>query len=236
MAEHEPPISVLLRQLARRAVRKARRTIRRVPPPAAGSTSAPTPAPDDPSAYKDGWGNPTWWSQGQGTYCHGRAVIHVYPYETNRVDIGSFTSIADGCEFMVGGNHAIDRVTTWPVRESLGLPGAWRDGFPWSRGDIKVGSDVWLGRGVKVLSGVTIGDGAVVGAYSVVTRDVRPYAIATGVPAREIRRRFDDDIVDRLLALRWWDWPLEKIREVGADLYWQDLEAFLDKYEDDEPT
>jgi acetyltransferase-like isoleucine patch superfamily enzyme len=81
------------------------------------------------------------------------------------------------------------------------------------RATTNVGNDVWLGYESKIMNGVTIGDGAVVGAYAVVARDVRPYAVVVGNPAKEIRRRFPDDVVDFLLELKWWDWPEEKVKE-----------------------
>ena len=79
------------------------------------------------------------------------------------------------------------------------------------KGDIVVGNDVWIGYEAVILAGVTIGDGAVVGARAVVTRDVPPYTIVGGVPAKPIRRRFDGGVIERLSALRWWDWPVERI-------------------------
>jgi len=93
-----------------------------------------------------------------------------------------------------------------------------------------IGHDVWIGRDAALLSGVTIGTGAVVGAFSLVTRDVRPYAIVGGNPAREIRRRFDDEDCDLLLASRWWEWPPERIRAAAADLWSTDVRGFLERW------
>ncbi len=112
---------------------------------------------------------------------------------------------------MDGGNHRIDWVTTFPFRAVYGLEGAYADGHPETKGDIEIGSDVWIGRGARVMSGVTIGHGAVVAAYSVVTKDVRPYAIVAGVPASERRRRFTDEQITALLQIAWWDWPMGRI-------------------------
>ena len=81
------------------------------------------------------------------------------------------------------------------------------------KGDIVIGNDVWIGYEAVILAGVTIGDGAVIGSRAVVTKDVPPYTIVGGVPAKTIRRRFDKDTVEELLRLRWWDWPEEMIRE-----------------------
>ena len=80
------------------------------------------------------------------------------------------------------------------------------------KGDIVIGNDVWIGYEAVVMAGVTIGNGAIIGARAVVTKDVPPYTIVGGVPAREIRRRFSDDVIARLLELKWWDWPAERIQ------------------------
>jgi virginiamycin A acetyltransferase len=130
-----------------------------------------------------------------------------------RLSIGRYGSIADGVELLLGGNHRTDWVTTYPFPA---LPGLWpeaagRDDFHTSRGPISIGHDVWIGSQAMILSGVTVGHGAVIAARAVVTRDVRPYAIVAGNPAREIRRRFDDATVERLLASAWWDWPRERV-------------------------
>jgi acetyltransferase-like isoleucine patch superfamily enzyme len=146
---------------------------------------------------------------GRGTYGNPRVVT--FPGDTATVTIGSFTSIGRDVQLMDGGNHRADWVTTFPFRAVYGLDGAYADGHPTTKGDIEIGSDVWIGRGARVMSGVTIGDGAVVAAYSVVTRDVRPYAIVAGVPASERKRRFSDEQVKALLEIAWWDWPMERI-------------------------
>jgi acetyltransferase-like isoleucine patch superfamily enzyme len=128
-----------------------------------------------------------------------------------RIEIGSFCSIADDVSIFTGGEHNSDWVTTYPVRIKYGLAGRDRDGHPKTRGDVRIGNDVWLGAECVIMSGVTIGDGAVVAARAVVTKDVRPYAIVAGVPAAEIKRRFDDATVEFVHSLRWWEWPDAKI-------------------------
>ncbi|HEY7933296.1 MAG TPA: CatB-related O-acetyltransferase [Solirubrobacteraceae bacterium] len=147
-----------------------------------------------------------------GRHTYGAFTIHVGRGERARVHIGAFCSIAIGVEFVVGGNHRTDWISTYPFRVLWGMPGAWTDGHPRPESDIEVGNDVWIGAQALILPGVKIGDGAVIGARAVVTRDVRPYAIVAGVPAREVRRRFGDEQVDALIALCWWDWPEERIR------------------------
>jgi acetyltransferase-like isoleucine patch superfamily enzyme len=138
--------------------------------------------------------------------------LHVGRGERAHLHIGAYSSIATGSVFTLGGNHRPDWVSTFPFRVLWDMPGAWTDGHPRPEQDIVVGSDVWVGSDALILPGVEISDGAVVGARAVVTRDVRPYAIVVGVPAREVRRRFSDEQVQALLELRWWDWPEERVR------------------------
>ncbi len=144
-------------------------------------------------------------------------VLYHYPVNGDHLVIGKFCSIACGAKFLFNSaNHALSSLSTYPFPlfyEAWNLDGgdvasAWDN-----KGDIVIGNDVWIGYEAVILAGVTIGDGAIIGARAVVTRDVPPYAIVGGVPARLIRRRFSEATVDRLLALRWWDWPVERIRQ-----------------------
>jgi acetyltransferase-like isoleucine patch superfamily enzyme len=148
-----------------------------------------------------------------GPYSYGRPLVHVYAGDLCGVRVGAFCSIGEDVEFLPGGMHDASRVSTFPFRARLGLPPRPPD-EPMRIGDTVVGSDVWIGRGARILSGVTIGPGAVVGAYAVVAADVRPYAVVVGNPAREVRRRFDDDTVARLLDAAWWDWPVEELERI----------------------
>lgn len=147
-----------------------------------------------------------------GRHTYGAFTVRAGPGERGRVHIGAYCSIAEQVEFAVGGNHRVDWVSTYPFRVRFGLPGSLTDGHPRTERDIEVGNDVWIGAQALILAGVHIGDGAVVGARAVVTKDVRPYAIVAGVPARERRRRFSDEQVQALLDARWWEWPEETIR------------------------
>ena len=162
-----------------------------------------------------------------GASTYGQPEIVDYPGDTAGVTIGSFVSIADGVRIFRGGNHRTDWITTYPLRAFLHLPGAFEDGVPTTKGDVVIGNDVWLGYGATILSGVRIGDGAVVGAGAVVTRDVRPYAVVAGNPAREVRRRFSDEVVEQLQAAAWWTWPIEEIRAHVDVLSSDDVEALL---------
>jgi acetyltransferase-like isoleucine patch superfamily enzyme len=150
-----------------------------------------------------------------------------------RVAIGSFVSIASDVEIFTGGEHRIDWVTTYPLRIVFGLPGAYTDGHPASKGDVVIGNDVWIGSGVRIMSGVTVGDGAVIAAGALVTNDVRPYAVVGGVPAREVRRRFSDDDIDALLAIRWWDWTDAEIVNRVDLLCGTCIHEFLSQCQDD---
>ena len=98
----------------------------------------------------------------------------------------------------------------YPFRSIWNLENRDEDG--WGKGDVTIGNDVWIGNASVLLSGVTIGDGAVIGARAVVSQDVKPYAVVVGNPAREVKRRFDEATVKHLLDLRWWDWPEDKLR------------------------
>jgi acetyltransferase-like isoleucine patch superfamily enzyme len=140
--------------------------------------------------------------------------------------MGAFCSIAAGVQVFLGGEHRVDWVTTYPF-SALRRPHAWISGHPKTRGDVVIGNDVWVGREALILSGVTIGDGAVIGARAVVARDVAPYAIVAGNPANFVRSRFSPEVVDRLLAIRWWDLPESKLDKAIVMLLSDDIEAFL---------
>lgn len=154
-----------------------------------------------------------------------------YKGDTGRVIIGNFASIAPDADFYVGGLHRVEWVSLYGLRAMLELPGAYEDGFTHGRGDIVVGSDTWVTNGCTVMSGVTIGDGAVVGTKAVVAKDVRPYAIVVGNPAREIGRRFSDGQVAALLRIRWWDWPTELVKERVDALSSPDVDAFIARFD-----
>ena len=139
-----------------------------------------------------------------GRHLRGYPIVPVFS-AIDGARAGRYLWVEPGVELMIGGNHRLDWVTTFPVREVYQLPGA-RRGVPWSKGNVVIGNGVRLQRGAKVLSGVTIGDGARVAPYSVVVRDVRPYSVVAGNPAREVGFRFDTDTVDRLASTPWWDW------------------------------
>ena len=148
-----------------------------------------------------------------GDHTYGEPTIRQFD-QTTRLVLGRFCSIAEQVTIILGGNHRSDWVTTYPFSA---FTETWPEaaaikGHPASKGDIIIGHDVWIGYGATILSGVTIGSGAVIGARAVISRDVAPYAVMAGNPAQEIKKRFDDTTIVRLLQLAWWDWPEEKIR------------------------
>ncbi len=143
-------------------------------------------------------------------------VLYHYPINGDSLRIGKFCSIACGAKFLfASANHTQASVSTYPFPiffeewdlDIGDVTSAWDH-----KGDIVIGNDVWIGYEAVVMAGVTIGDGAIIGARAVVTKDVPPYTIVGGVPAREIRRRFSDDVIARLQELKWWDWPAEQIQ------------------------
>jgi acetyltransferase-like isoleucine patch superfamily enzyme len=144
------------------------------------------------------------------------------------VEIGSFTSIATGCTIILGGNHDPLRGTTFPFgyRDQKTFPCA-PSGLPSTRGPVKIGNDVWIGSHVSIMSGVRIGDGAVVGAFSHVVSNVKPYAVVGGNPARLYYYRHPPEVVKRLRAMRWWDWPVPLIAEAAPLLNARDLDPLF---------
>jgi virginiamycin A acetyltransferase len=159
----------------------------------------------------------------------------LYGFGPERLVIGRFCAIGAGVRFLMpGANHADLGPSTFPFG-IFGEPWAERTmdlvmGAP-SRGDTNVGHDVWLGYQALVLPGVTIGHGAVVAAASVVTADVPPYAVVAGNPARVVRRRYDDEDIERLLRAAWWDWPIELVTEHARTIMAgtpEELEAIAD--------
>jgi virginiamycin A acetyltransferase len=144
-----------------------------------------------------------------------KCVLHHYPFIGDKLIIGKFCAIAEGARFIMNGaNHAMSGFSTYPFNI---FGHGWEKGFDpatWSkevRGDTVVGSDVWIGMEAVILPGVEIGHGAIIAAKSVVTHDVAPYAIVAGNAAKMVKMRFDDRTIRRLLALAWWDWPVDKI-------------------------
>lgn len=144
-------------------------------------------------------------------------VLYHYPIHREQLVIGKFCSIACGAKFLFNcANHDLNSLSTYTFPlfyqewglDKENITQAWNN-----KGDIVLGNDVWIGFEAVILAGVTIGDGAIVGARAVVTKDVPPYTIVGGVPAKSIRKRFSQEVITRLEKLRWWDWPENWIRQ-----------------------
>lgn len=144
-------------------------------------------------------------------------VLYHYPVNHEKLLIGKFCSIACGVKFLFNSaNHTQISLSTYPfpiffeewdlnVRD---VPVAWDN-----KGDIVIGNDVWIGYEALIMSGVTIGDGAVIGSRTIITKDVAPYTIIGGAPAKVIRKRFSDHVISELLRMKWWNWPADRIKK-----------------------
>lgn len=143
--------------------------------------------------------------------------------------VGRFCSIATGVTILTGCDHCLDWVSAYPFQLVFG----YERGLPYpsrSKGDVVIGHDVWIGTDAMILSGVSVGNGAVVAARSVVTRDVPPYAVVAGSPARIVKFRFDQPTIEALQEIAWWSWPIEKVEEALPLLMAGDAEAFIERY------
>lgn len=148
-------------------------------------------------------------------------VLYHYPINQDKLIIGKFCSIACGTKFLFNSaNHTMTSLSTYPFPlffEEWGLERKEVTASWDNKGDIIIGNDVWIGYEAVILAGVTVGDGAIIGARSVVTKDVSPYTIVGGTPAKPIRKRFSDEKILSLLTIKWWNWPKERIaQKVGA--------------------
>ena len=168
---------------------------------------------------------------GRHTYCSDMPVIHTFEGSSGRVRIGSFCSIAKGVVILTDGVHPVDWVSTFPFRMRWKLPGACEDGLPVQTGDIEIGSDVWIATEAVILPGVNIGHGSVIAARSVVTKDIPPYAIVVGTPARVIRYRFPPEVIEALLRIKWWEWDDERILEAVPLISSNNVQEFIRLYD-----
>lgn len=156
-----------------------------------------------------------------GRFTYGYENISIRQYgEGANLEIGSFCSIASCITIFLGGNHRTDWITTYPFGhvniDQLG--GELIKGHPSSNGDIIIGNDVWIGHGVTIMSGVTIGDGAVIAANSTVTKSIGPYEIHGGNPAKIIKKRFEDSVINELLGMAWWNLSESDIKKIAPDI------------------
>jgi acetyltransferase-like isoleucine patch superfamily enzyme len=163
-----------------------------------------------------------------GRHTYGRPILEEYQGSLANVSIGHYCSIGPDVRIITGGNHATDRVSTFPFRIRMLNDRSYNDGMPYTNGDIMIGSDVWIGSHVTIMSGISVGHGAVIAAGAVVTRDLEPYGIYGGVPAKLLKYRFDANTVSRLLASNWWSMEEKVVISLIPQLSSADIEEFLD--------
>jgi acetyltransferase-like isoleucine patch superfamily enzyme len=165
-----------------------------------------------------------------GDYTYGSPTVH-YPSATSRLWIGKYCSIGWNVRIFLQTDHRPDWISTYPFSVMPQFPTAVTiGGLPVSRGDVRIGNDVWLAPESIVDSGVTVGDGAVVTKASVVFDDVPPYAIVRGNPATIVGYRFGPDQIAALLEIKWWDWPFHRMQVDAPDLCHTDIDAFIAKH------
>jgi acetyltransferase-like isoleucine patch superfamily enzyme len=165
-----------------------------------------------------------------GEHSYGLPNILWDKHSTSKIRIGKFCSIAKNVCIHNGSNHNVNWISTYPHRIMLDMEGKYEDGHPSSKGDVVIGNDVWIGENCTIFSGITIGDGAVIAGDSVVVKDVEPYTIYGGAPAKFIKNRFSDDVIKNLLVIKWWDWKLSKIKKVVPLLCSENVEEFIEKH------
>ena len=154
-------------------------------------------------------------------------VTNFYPWSRDKLIIGKFCQIAAGVEFMMNdANHQMSAVSTFPfyTLEGWNMESPKAEDMPY-KGDTVIGNDVWIGKNAVILPGVHIGDGAIIGANSVVGSDVDPYTIVVGNPARMIRKRFDDELITLMEKFKWWDMDIDTINSLIPLLTSSDLES-----------
>ena len=162
-----------------------------------------------------------------GDFTYGSPIVYTWG-ENTKLKIGKFCSIGAGVKIYLGGNHHNDWCTTYPFNAMPQLRGCWDyidDGVAATKGDVIIGNDVWIANDVTILSGVTIGDGATIAAGAVVARDVMPYDMVGGNPARALKWK---TVPSSVFKLHWWDWPLEKLAEAVPYLMSNDASALID--------
>jgi acetyltransferase-like isoleucine patch superfamily enzyme len=162
-----------------------------------------------------------------GLYSYGKPKIYADP---QTFSIGKFCSIAADVVIYTGAEHRIDWITTYnfeKFEETNNIKNMTR-----SKGNVTIGNDVWIGDGALILSGVTIGDGAVIAARAVVTKNVKPYEIVGGNPAKHIKFRFNENEIKELLTIKWWDWDIEKIKNNFNLILNQNITTFINEVKD----
>ena len=173
------------------------------------------------------------WHSDRGTYFD-RNVNIISWSDQYHVHLGKYNSIGRDCNFFLHANHRADWVSTssqlWgPVTPEIAQTHM-DMGHPTCKGDINVGNDVWIGAMSTIMSGITIGDGAIVGAGSTVTKDVPPFAIVAGNPGKIVKYRFTEEQIEKLLQISWWDWEENKIKENAMSMWSPNIDDFINKF------
>lgn len=169
-----------------------------------------------------------------GKHTYGNDNVEILFGSKTDVTFGAFCSIAAGVKIHIDSSHRVDWLTTYPfghIHKNIfnTFDGA---GHPTGKGPVTIGNDVWIGRDAVILSGITIGDGAVVGCNTVVTKDIKPYHIVCGNPGVAVKKRFTDDNIEKMLEISWWKWDDQKINEYIPLLCARDIDAFIAKATD----
>lgn len=160
-----------------------------------------------------------------GVYTYGKPKIYA---SKGYFSIGKFCSIAADVVIYAGAEHRTSWVTTYNFEKFVDK--LHRKEITTSKGKVTIGNDVWIAHGALILSGVTIGDGAVIGARAVVTKNVKPYEIVGGNPAKHIRFRFNEKQIEKLLKIRWWDWSIDKIENNFDLILSSDIDRFIKEH------
>ena len=159
-------------------------------------------------------GDYTYYDDPEDVYNFEKNVLYLFEFMGDKLIIGKFCQLATGVRFIMNGaNHAMEGISTYPFKV---FGGEWASTDPMqvvSKGDTVIGNDVWIGNNATIMQGIKIGDGAIIATNSLVAKDVEPYTIVGGNPAKEIRKRFDAETIEFLLKLKWWDWDVKKITD-----------------------
>lgn len=167
-----------------------------------------------------------------GDFSYGVPIVRIED-ERTKLTIGKFCSIASNVTIMLGGEHRVDWNSTYPFNVLMEDSFSYITGHPFSKGDVQIGNDVWIGSDSKIMSGVTIADGCIIGANSLVTKSVlEPYTIVGGVPAKIIKRRFSETVTQKLCEMQWWNWNDEDIVAVIPLLQSSDIDGLWKYYKE----
>lgn len=158
-----------------------------------------------------------------GKTTYGRPSV----FGDGNLKIGNFCSISTTATISLGEEHHSEWISTYPMDVLFKIK---NKKTTYSKGDVTIGNDVWIADGALILSGVTIGDGAVIGAKAVVAKDVKPYEIVAGNPARHVRYRFNEDQIEKLLEIKWWNWDIEKVKLEIELILSDDIDKFIEKH------